>query len=133
MPHAEDAHVVSFDADATVAALHDAVGGDVRAVAEYDREDVHVLYATSTVLDLFDGLDGLQAFAATVHDHVEHDFYNREFFADLFPLSNDTDAFTATMTNSHVVRYLADGEGVFVAVTRDASLDAVFDALDETV
>ncbi|MGB9987726.1 hypothetical protein [Salarchaeum japonicum] len=132
MPHVAEARVVDFDADEAVDSLRTAVGDYLGAVAEYDRETPHLLYASDVVLELFDGIDSLEAFTADFHGHVAHDFYERELFRDFVPMSNDVNGFVTRMDNAVIVRYLVGDQGLFVSTEPTASIDAIFDVLDRT-
>lgn len=133
MPYVGEKRVVSFDAETAVDALVDAVGDDLRAVAEYDRDDVNVVFAAELIVGAFGGVEPVEEFANDFHDHATHDFYEREIFDDLFPMTGDARAFITTMDDLLAVRYLTATEGLFVAATPGASLDAILDALDDVV
>lgn len=133
MPYVGESRVVDFDADAAVDALREDGDAYLGSVAEYDRNEVNLLYASDVVVSSFGDVDGVEEFAEDFHDHVAHDFYERELFVDLVPMSGSPNGFVTTLEHAYVVRYLTGDEGVFVSTSRDASLDAIFDALDRTI
>jgi len=133
MPHVADARIVDFDADRVVEEMRAEVGEYLGSVAEYDRDDTHLLYASNLVVSFFEGVDGVEEFADSFHDHAAHDFYERELFEDLVPMSNEVNGFVTRMDGALLIRYLVGDQGLFVSTAPNAPLDTIFDVLDRTV
>lgn len=129
-----EAGIVSFDADAALAAVLATDREHVRVCAEYDIEDWRLLYVADRVLEEYEAADDvLDRRADDLHSYIHLDFTERELFEDLAPHGGDVRAFMTRMEQHTLVRYLVGREGLFLSLERGVDLSGVLAAIEAAV
>ncbi|WP_129114299.1 hypothetical protein [Halegenticoccus tardaugens] len=126
--------VVSFDAEAALAAIAETVDGSLWALVEYDAESFNPLYVDDAALALYDDEAQMSAHFERIHSYVYLDFSEMELFADFFPVAERVEYMVTGMDAFTLVRvYVADREGLFMTLDPAEPVRPVVEAVRESV
>lgn len=130
MPDDTGSETPSFDAEAVLDAVRDAVEDDLLTAVAYDADDFETLYVADAVYDMYPSEDRMYEHFDHLHSYVHLDFTEVELFqGDLLPYAGDVRFLVTGFEALTVVRVLYDRDGLFLGLTPDASMDAVMDAV----
>jgi len=121
--------LVSFDADAALAAVRDQVGEGLLAGVEFTTDDHRTLYAADVVVELYGDEAAMLDHFEEIHRYVHVDFTERELFEDVVG-GGDVRAMVTYMDHATLVRVIDEREGLFVTVAPDAEVTAVVEAVE---
>jgi len=126
--------VVSFDADAALAAVLDRVDGRLFTFVEYDADGFNPLYVDEATLALYGGEERMLAHFEEIHSYVHVDFMEVEMFTDtLFPVAERVEYITTAMDYMTLVRIYHEREGVFMALEPEESVQPLTAAVGEAI
>lgn len=133
MTISDPSSVVTFDADAALAAAREQAGDSVYLCVEYDAEDFNTLYAAEQTLSLYDGQREMLDHFEEVLSYVHVDFMEKDLFEDVFRAAGEVRAFVTYMDAVVLVRLLVGQEGLFFTVDPAADVTAFVTAVEDAV
>jgi hypothetical protein len=126
--------VASFDNEAALAAVRDAVDGTLYSAVAFTPAEFDVLYVDDATDDLYPSRERMLEHFEEIHSYVHVDFTERNLFEDtLFSDLGSVRSFVTRMDGLTLVRYLRGREGLFVALDPDECVTDVTRAIDAVV
>ena len=125
--------LVSFDADAAVAALREMADESVHLCVEYDTEEFTTLYADEQTLSLYSSEREMVDHFEEVLSYVHIDFMEKGLFEDVFRAAGNVRSFVTFMDYVAFVRVLVGQEGLFFTVDPDADVTTLVETVEDAI
>lgn len=130
----DESQLVSFDADAALAAALDAVDGPLYGFATYTSENFRLLHIDDRLMALYRDREQMREHFAELHSYVHIDFTERELFENqLFPEVGSVRTFVTQMDEMTFVRLLDVDQGVFFSVAPDEPVIELSEAIERAL
>lgn len=133
MALSEDSTLVSFDAEAALAAGREATESGLLTCLEYTHQDFHTLYVDDQVAAQYDDVAHMERHFDAILSYSYIDFSERELFEQDLPAAGRVQYFMTRMRELYVVRLLLDAEGLFVTFAPDAPVSVAVDAMRDVM
>ncbi|WP_224268264.1 hypothetical protein [Haloprofundus salinisoli] len=135
MTHGSD--VVTFDADAALEAVREAVDGPLYSFAVYTPEAHELLHVDDATRTFYRDREQMLAHFDEIHNYAGIDFAEMELLTEeLFPIADRVSYVTTAMDYLKLLRIYFEREGVFLALAPDEPVtelvEAVADVAAET-
>ncbi|MFC6787043.1 hypothetical protein ACFQFH_14505 [Halobaculum halobium] len=127
---------VSFDADAAVAAVHDAFddGSDLHVVAAFTRDAYDIVYCDEVTESLYADRGEMSEHFDQIHDYAGIDFSEIGLFVDeLFPGAGGVEHIATTMEHLTIVRMYAGNDGLLLTLDPSADVAAAVEAVRDAI
>lgn len=131
MPLTGPSELVSFDGVAALESTRDAVGDGLLSFVEFTSSDHTPLFVADSVVELYRDEAHLMDHYDRVLAHLNMDFMGRDAYEKtLLPNAGRVRAIVTRMEALILLRILAGDEGLYIALTPDANVQAVIDAVE---
>ncbi|WP_255148760.1 hypothetical protein [Halorarius halobius] len=123
--------LASFDGDAALEAAREAAGDDLLSFVEFTSDDHRPLYVADEIVEMYRDEEHLLDHYDRVLAHLNMDFLERDTYeGTLLPNAGSVRAIVTRMDELVLLRMLAGGEGLYIALAPGADVDAVIDAVE---
>lgn len=132
MSEGTTASIAGVDGERLVDRLRERTDGTLFAVAEYDVDDVELLYVDEATRAFYRNDEEMYDHFETIHSYVHVDFVEMGLFTDeLFPLADDVDYVVTAMDFLKLVRVYHGDVGIFLSVDPDESVVPLVEVVRE--
>ena len=134
MPLRDDPTLAEFDVEAALRAARDAAGDGLLSLVEFTPREYHVVFVDDRVVDLYRDEEHLREHYGQVLSHLNMDFLERDTYERaLLPNAGSVRALVTLMDELVLLRVLVGDEGLYIALTPDADVRSVTDAIRDAV
>lgn len=124
--------ITGIDGKRVVSRLRDDVDGTLFAVAEYDAENLDLLYVDEATRAFYPSDETMYDHFETLHSYVHVDFVETELFTDeLFPIAEEVEYVVTSMDFLKLVRVYRGNDGVLLSVQPDEPVVPLVDVVRE--
>lgn len=125
-----ESELVSFDAEAALAAVRGVAGEDVLSVTAFTHDAFDLVFVAEEVLSMYRDEDHLREHYDRILAHLHLDFMERDTMEkSLLPNAGQVRAVVTWMDEMVLLRAFGGADGLYVALAADADVGAVVDAL----